>query len=78
MRQLKNQASGTNEKLFIENYRKRELPVITQILEIVVVTLIKTKYIKSIKHHEHGVLLQDPKSMENYFKECLKTFKEPW
>lgn len=50
---------------------------IKQILEIVVVTLIKTKYIKSIKHNKHGVLLQDPKSMEIYFKESLKGFKDP-
>lgn len=63
--------------MFIENYRKSELPYIKQILEIVVVTLIKTKYRKSIKHNEHGVLLHNRKTMENYFKQCLKTFKDP-
>lgn len=35
MKQLRNQASGTNEKLFIENYRKSQLPYIKQILQVV-------------------------------------------
>lgn len=68
MTQLKNQDTGTNKKLLIENYQTRDICFVKQILEIVVVTLIKTKYIKTIKHIKHGVLLQDPKSMEKYFK----------
>lgn len=40
-------------------------------------TLIKQKYIISIKEKKSGILLKNPETMFNYFKHTLTNFKTP-
>lgn len=60
MTQLKKQPVPGNDKLFLKNFRARNVICIKQIFEIVVSILIKQKYIVSIKHKKSGVLLKKP------------------
>ena len=77
MAQLKKDTFSINDILIIKDFPTRDISCIQSIFDIVIHTLIKQQYIKSIQHKETGVLYKDPEKMLNYFKQTLTTFKKP-
>lgn len=77
MAQLKKDTFSINDILIIKDFPTRDISCIQSIFDIVIHTLIKQQYIKSIQHKETGVLYKDREKMLNYFKQTLTTFKKP-